>query len=218
MKKHIYILFYFAGLLLGGCATPDCTFDLTMTCSSCSDIYELSAPNIYSVISGTGKFNTQIKIPNVPIQVSDGDYFEGLPNKAVGEFTTMEIVEITENYFYLKYSDYDINSPDVRLDYEIEEFEIIQGSIEDYQNGEVIKLKHTEAGKLAYLRNSDLGIEYLLTSFAIRYALEDINITTQDTTGPIISIDKNILKADYDDFSLKIIGLFPETTCAELYE
>ena len=23
MKKHIYILFYFAGLLLGGCATPD---------------------------------------------------------------------------------------------------------------------------------------------------------------------------------------------------
>lgn len=192
----------------------NCTFDGTVTCSSCSDIYELSAPNIYSEISGTGKTNTQLKFPNNPIQVIDGDYFDEPPNKAVGEFSTIEIVEITENYFYLKYSNYDNDYPDVHLDYEIEEFEIIQGSIEDYQNGGEIKLKHTEAGKLAHLRNSDLDIKAYLV---FEIVFEDINITFQNLDA-IISMDKNILKIDYDDFSTKIIGHISETACAELYE
>ena len=195
----------------------NCTFDGTWTCSNCSDVYELSAHNIYSLISGTGKTNTQIKFPNVPIQVSDEDYFDEPPNKAVGEFTTMEIVEITENYFYLKYSYYDNDYPDAHMDFEIVEYEIKKGSLKDYQNGKEIILNLTENGKLAELRNLEIEKKATLES---TQEIKDASLKDKDQMlDYIILLDKNRLVVDFGGIrSYEYSGHLSETFCAEFYE
>jgi len=215
-----YLLIAIAGLTLSSCIKDDnqaenndCYFSMEAKNLNFTETYKLNNNNQYEIISGSGEITGTVKIPYNKAETFSEDIYaeDDMPDKNNGEYDIWEITEINDLRVNLSYDYYDTDFS-MDIDYENLEFYFLEGSLEDYNNGNKVTLKLSDVGMDAYKRNSEKELEYI-ADFFFGEGEKNITMSFDDLT---IILSKSELTTIYDDASFTISGIMDEEKCKQL--